>query len=309
MILDAITKTVKHKYRFWSISERSIRVGEHVNYASVSLWRFFKKLNRLSEILSPSFLNSLLDLIFLGVATCIFFIMGALFEPSLGLVAFSLLLWVTLPWAFLDQLTPTKIRQKYPEVSEENVKRSKDWLGEGANGFLLAGIVFLLSAFTDLASPTLEHVNPNLSFLIFYSSIAPIILFILGMSVLSFAVFRTHQVINFLFNPVSFRKIERFPTTYARFLTRILEFGILIPFWLFDILSCFLFLYITVVSFSLIWFILLISFGAGSCGIFLIWKMPLSRGEKPLSRRDAIAPIIILFPYLIYFFFIVGKIL
>lgn len=253
--------------------------------------------HKLSEILSPSFLFYAPYLIFLGIVTIIFYIMGIFFDPSLGLTAFSLLMWVTLPWAFLDQLTLQKIRKRWAGASEDDLRRTNNWLRDGTLFFLLSGITFMMSAIIDLVLPALETTNPNPPFPMFYFSV---ITFIFGLSVLSFAIFRTHQVIYFLLYPASIKRIVQFPSELGRVVSDLASIGILFLFWFFDLSVFISTLYSIVIlhlPLSIQGIVLMISLFVGSLGIFPL----LISLRRQLGRRDVIIPIMILNPLLVLF--------
>lgn len=117
-------------------------------------------------------------------------------DASLGLLAFCLLMWVTLPWAFSE---PVEKGRKNPVLilkyidSEEELESPKDWLESGAMLYAASGFFYLLTVLVDLAKPninTLTNFNPAVIFVVAN------VLFIM-------AIYYTHLVISFVLRPES----------------------------------------------------------------------------------------------------------
>jgi hypothetical protein len=88
----------------------------------------------------------------------------ALFE-----LGFSLLMWVTLPWAFaeyIDKLLKAHISTILIKSETSELNDPHDWLYDGTHAVLYSGALFLLGALISLAQqrgaiPEIQGINPR----------------------------------------------------------------------------------------------------------------------------------------------------
>jgi hypothetical protein len=114
--------------------------------------------------------------------------LAALLEVALGLAAFSLLMWVTMPWAFLDMIE--KRKKRLPPHLEYAGDRPKEWLVYSYQLFLVSGIAFVVSALLTFTPPL--PTIPDLYSLIF---------FVIGVTALALAFVEASRVIDFVVWP------------------------------------------------------------------------------------------------------------
>ena len=84
-------------------------------------------------------------------------------DASLALLAFALLMWLALPWAFVEpvkkgvQTNIGELAQKaldgiVPLEEKKEEERPKQWLSRGTASFMYAGIWFLVQWLLDFAN-------------------------------------------------------------------------------------------------------------------------------------------------------------
>ncbi len=110
-------------------------------------------------------------------------------ELSLALVGFSLIMWITMPWAFEERLR--KIIEKYPK-SDKSIK----YLENATRAFLASSIMFMIDTIGQLIFEITPTPPPTTQInLLLFSS------FGVGIGFLVFAMVYTNVVITTLFHP------------------------------------------------------------------------------------------------------------
>lgn len=231
-----------------------------------------------------------------------------LFSPALAFVAFVWIMWVTVPWAFEDKLNlnsldpkvvPEMFRYRFErEINLGDVRRVADWLGTARDAFLGAGAFFMLSAVADLFSAPVENYSQSVPEPFSWSYLVYAV-FISGLFVTAYGVYKTQQVITFIANPSQIDKIAHFGLMFRATAAKTITiafvtinaafettFGlILIPIWF------------TQLSFVTILFRLLdASLFLGVIGIATLLR---SRSLFTFTKKDTLAPILVVLPYAI----------
>jgi len=120
-------------------------------------------------------------------------------DASIGLLAFCLLMWATLPWAFSEPIEKfTKKPEFTHQYSHEELESPRNWLSSGATDYSISGFFYLLTILIDLAKPSVAYLTDFLSGAIF----------VLGTLFFVFALYYTRLVINFVLKP------DRLPNTF-----------------------------------------------------------------------------------------------
>lgn len=117
-------------------------------------------------------------------------------DASLGLVAFSILMWATLPWAYLKQVDDSvnaEIRmldaQKEPEEEYTFANRPYWWIRTGTRMFFFAGVCYLAQAMVSLASQANPTLIPDEAYGLFFWG---------GSVLLIWAMFDSYRVIEYV---------------------------------------------------------------------------------------------------------------
>jgi hypothetical protein len=120
-------------------------------------------------------------------------------DAALGLVAFSLLMWATLPWAFSELVERLlKAEDLAGRYSHKELKAPSHWLENGTTGFSVSGFLYLLTVLVDIAKPNISLLSDFNSGVIFA---AATLFFVI-------ALYYTRLVIGFVLRP------ERLPNTF-----------------------------------------------------------------------------------------------
>jgi hypothetical protein len=223
-------------------------------------------------------------------------LLGIYFDPSLGLVAFSFLMWVTLPWAFLDQLQ--KVKDKQRRVLSADIRMARDWLASATFSFLAAGIVFLLESVFDLGAPELQVLNAHP--FVSVSILLPLF-FVFGLIVLGFAIFRANQVIYFILYPLRISRISSFGVEFGVSTRNILLF-LFIPLSIVEIALGFVLVPALTSPGDLVTRLSYASFllGVPGLGTMLLGLILTSRTKAPtLSRWDVVGPVLTSIPFVL----------
>jgi hypothetical protein len=234
------------------------------------------------------------------------FVLGLLFEPSLGIATFCFLMWVTLPWAFLDMLDLEKIQKRKPQadLTELDIEKARGWLAAGTLYFLGSGGIFLLAALADIISPAITSLNPHSAF---SPTLLSALSFLGALSFMLYAVLRTHQVIYFLLNPTKFGQVTEFPKQAGLALR---EIGVIViaPYAVMTALLLIFFIYPVAVLHELphgptawVYYVLVVGYVIGLIGLYPV----LRRSKNTFRKRDAIGLFMLLIPYIIAFLIVV----
>jgi hypothetical protein len=245
-------------------------------------------------------------------------------EPALGLVAFSWLMWVTMPWAFEERLEFFDLRKKVDSrnfkrrertITEADVRKARDWLNTSQDEFLGAGVLFLMSGFFDLISgvslfagtptspPTL-----NFPFPIDYLTVGTLLgaFFVLGV-----AVVKAQQVIKFIETPSRVDIISKFASFYALDFAKSMTLALAVVVGLFDILAFILFFNIWFVLFPLTAVSVAIAILDATFALGVVGLIPTFRtSSKEPSRKVIIGPILVTLPWAaVLVFLVVSRLL
>ncbi len=206
---------------------------------------------RFSEIVTPQFYSVLPRLsLLVGYTAILMLVLTELANLSLGLVAFTWLMWVTLPWAFGERLDYFELKKKIEAsgfssgrlITPLDVKKAEHWLTSAQDEFLGAGAIFLIAGMLDLASPSLTGPTAVIQLQYPFSfQFLETIAFLGALFTLGVAVFRAQQVIKFIGSPNQIDFISRFGSFYAidfakgvgfsiALFTGILDFGVFVLF-------------------------------------------------------------------------------
>lgn len=193
------------------------------------------------------------------------------------------------------------MQEKYRGISEKEMSKVRNWLANGTYAFLEAGILFLITALLDLVNPAFESFTPQP--VISLSSLTGLV-FVVGIVILSLAIFKTHQVISFILHPESIKEISGYGSKLGVFTRNISSIGIILPFSIINIIFFIAFFMPTIngtllVSQNYLAGVTLgILFGLGS-----IVSIPLmiKSMRRNLSKKDAISPLLTFLPYILLF--------
>lgn len=100
------------------------------------------------------------------------------FDASLGLLAFCLLMWVTVPWAYLEKIDKQVIKyytnakkEKATQKELEFISRPYRWVRSSTRAFFTAGIFFLMDAILELGQRAFPTLFPETYGVIFWAGV------------------------------------------------------------------------------------------------------------------------------------------
>lgn len=181
-------------------------------------------------------------------------------DASLALLAFALLMWLALPWAFVElvnkgvQTNIGELAQKaldgiVPLEEKKEEERPKQWLSRGTASFMYAGIWFLVQWLLDFANILVIPIP---------------VFFLAGIGFLFWGFFETYRVIQFVLNPERTPEIYE-PITMLRIFSAVLG---LVYVYVFVYQ-----LYFRIYAESPLNILITASFPISLIGVALIWQM------------------------------------
>lgn len=221
-------------------------------------------------------------------------LVSPLAQASLGLVAFSFLMWITMPWAYAEAIEKARVRAKIgkPELlADPMYDKPIEWLDQAHLFYLWSGAIFLVDALAILGSDAFPPANLQGTV---YLPYLYEVMFMVGVGFMAFAILRSQQVIAFILHPERLETVAHYEIEVL-VATRNISLIVVSLFWAIDLTFGLLYAYASIfTSQTLFIYFQTALFIAGAGGII---PLIISFRRKEVGRSDLFGPILVFIPF------------